>query len=532
MKAIFYLYRTTTKNRMKKALKKPVTYFFLLYIVFIVTVLLGFYGPMVEQWNLASPSGLTTVLTVFGFWTLPANLVSYAKRKGLIFLNSDVHFVFPSPLNPKLILLYAHIKSVLAGLVLSLFAVAAGVLWFHAPLWKMLVYWILGSIADHILEASLMIITYGSERLTKGMLRIIQIFMYGLIGAFLVLGIYQYMNGGMSISSAVAYLHSPYIQMVPIVGWYIGFIHLLFMGATTVNVTVSVLYFLSAAVFLIIAVKMDCQGGYYEDAMKFAEDYTEARQRSKKGEAVVVMGQKKKFGKATVSYKGNYAKAIFYRQLLEYKKNRFFIFGFQTLLCFVIGCALGFLMNQDDTEMNGNIVFIIPGLMAYLVVILSNFKTKWGKEMEMPYTYLIPDSAFHKLWYATLIEHIRAAVEGILLALPAGIVLMRKPELKVSALQIFLCVLIYVCLQACKLYVKVMAETLLGNIVGRMGKQIFVLVLMGIIVGSGVLGAVAGVMFGSVEIGYLLLSGIVALMTAACMTVAAGSFERMETVDG
>lgn len=55
----------------------------------------------VDGMNADSPAGLTTVLTVVALWSIPANLISYAKRKGLVYRNCDVHFLFPVPVNPK-----------------------------------------------------------------------------------------------------------------------------------------------------------------------------------------------------------------------------------------------------------------------------------------------------------------------------------------------------------------------------------------------------------------------------------------------
>ncbi len=67
--------------------------------------------------------------------------------------------------------------------------------------------------------------------------------------------------------------------------------------------------------------KMKCTGEFYEDAAKFAEDYDDRMKRSKKGEVVVGNGKKKYLRNVKMAYKGTYAKAIFYRQVLEYRKT-------------------------------------------------------------------------------------------------------------------------------------------------------------------------------------------------------------------
>ncbi len=284
----------------------------------------------------------------------------------------------------------------------------------------------------------------------------------------------------------------------------------------------SILYFVSVFVLLFAAYRMKCTGQYYEDAMKFAEDYEEARKKGKAGE-VAVIGKKKKYGKAQVAYKGGYGKAIFYRQLLEYKKNRFFIFGFYTLVCLCIGIGIGILGYME--KIGGYGEFVILGVMAYLTFMFSGYSGKWGKELKKPYTYLIPDTALSKLWYATLMEHIRSLIDGCLIALPAGI------GLGISIVRILLIIGVYICVQACKLYAEVMVEAFLGNLLGTAGKQYARVFFLGIIMMIGIMGAAAGTMVYSMEIGFLFLIGIIIFLTGGMMAIAAVNFERMETVE-
>ena len=483
IRALFYLYRKTLKNRVKKALRKPVTYIYLLFIVWYFGFLFTSFGEGFD-----------------GFF-LPSNLVSYSKRKGLVFRQSDIHFLFPAPVNPKSVLLYAHVRGVLLGLLVSGVMTVGGVIWFSMPVWKMAVYFLFSSVAENLLEGSLMILCYGNEKFDRKQMFRFQLLMYAVVGLFVLVGVAVYLKEGAGMSAVAGYVHGSAIQMVPVIGWYIAFLHLFFMGPTTVNVVCSALYFISVAVLLFMAVRMKCTGEYYEDAIKFAEDYEEARQKGKRGE-VAVVGWRKKYGKAEVTYRGSYAKALFYRQLLEYKKNRFFIFGFYTLVCLVLGIGMALFAYRED--FGEKAPFIILGVMAY--------------------TFLIPDSAFRKLWYATLMEHIRALVDGCLLTLPAGIVM------GLPFFQMILIIAAYICLQACKLYAEVMLEAFLGNLLGNVGKQFARLFFEGIVIAFGVMGAVAGTMLISLEAGLAVLIAVVGVMTAAMMILAALNFERMESV--
>lgn len=520
--AIFYLYRKTFKNRVKKAVKKPITY---IYIVLAAIYFIGIFfsfDALFSEVPANPASTLTALFTVSAFVFIPTNLISYSKRKGLVFRASDIHFMFSAPISPKRILFYSHVRMILMELILNITMSVGGVIWFDMPVWKMLVYFLFSCVLENILEASMMILCYGNERMSRKQMFLFTVFLYGLMGIFVVIGIVAYVNDGASFQAVLNYLHSPYIQMVPVIGWYIAFIHLLFIGATAVNVIGSVLFFLAVAVLFIMARRMKCTGEYYEDAIKFAEDYEIAKEKGKRGE-VAVVGWKKKYGKANVSYKGGYAKAIFYRQLLEYKKNRFFIFGFYTLVCLGVGIGMAILGSRG--EFDGYEAYLVLGVMAYLTFIFSSYAGKWGKELTKPYTYLIPDSSFHKLWYATLIEHIRSLIDGCLLAVPVGIVT------GIPVIQIVLIIAIYICMQACKLYAEVMVEAFLGNILGSVGKQFAKLFFEGVVIVLGIIGAAVGTFLVSAEIGFLALIIIAAFLTLLMMIVATLNFQKMETVD-
>lgn len=524
--AIFYLYRKSFKNRVKKALRKPVTYIYIvLIILYFFSIFFSFntsFDELFGYWSIERNSALTAILTICAFIFIPSNMISYSRRKGLVFRQSDIHFLFSAPVSPKRILVYAHIRTILIMLVLNMVMTVGGILWFDMPVWKMLVYFLFSVVIENILEGALMILCYGNERLNKQQMFLLQILMYAIIGIFVLIGILVYVREGASLASVVGYLHNPAIQMIPILGWYIAVLHLLFMEVTVVSIAGTVLFLVSVIVLAVMALRMKCTGEYYEDAIKFAEDYEVAQQKSKKGE-VAFVGQKKKYGKANVSYKGGYAKALFYRQLLEYKKNKFFIFGPYTLLCLGVGIVLAILGYRGELE--EYTPFIILGAMAYLTFVFASYAGKWGKELARPYTYLIPDTAFHKLWYATLMEHIRALVDGCLMTIPVAIVM------RMSVIQTVLIIVVYVCMQACKLYAEVMVEAFLGNILGSVGKQFTRLFFEGLVILIGIIVAAAGTMLISLEAGLLLLVLTAGCMTGAMMIIASLNFERMESVD-
>jgi len=533
MSGLLYIYKSTIKNLIKKALRKPVTYIYITLMIFYIGVLFSGAGSLLEMFNINTNDGLVSVLSFFVFWMVPANLFTYAKRKGLIFRPSDVQFVFTAPFNPKLVLQYAQVRNYAIGLVWNLIISISGVLIFKMPVLYMVAYFILSFVIENILEGSLMTLLYGNEGLSKKTIKWISRAILMIIGVLLLFAAYLFFTVDSSWGVIALFLKHPFLQCIPIVGWNIAFIRMLFLGPTTLNVVCTLLYCVTAFILLYLANRMKCMGEYYEDAMKFADDYQTLRNRSKKGEMVIgVAGKTKKFGKANVRYKGYYAKAIFYRQLLEYKKEKFFIFGFTTLFCALAGGIIAYFCMNNNMSMELNGVpksltesakyFIVPGVSAYMTFLISAANSKWGKELENAYTFLIPDSPVRKLWYATLIMHIRSVVEGALLSIPVGIVL------ELSPVVIVLTILIYVCLQANKLYIQILGDALLGNVLGVVGRQIFRMVIQGIIISIAVVVGVAGSFIMSVEVGFLAIIIYTILITGLIAFAGSFSFAKME----
>ncbi len=526
MHALLYLTGRSLKNRIRKALHKPVTYIYLVIILFYLLAVPFGVRAMFEDIKLDSPEGMTAVFTVFAFWVIPVNLVAYARRKGLIYRRSDAHFLFPSPIGPKTILLYAHSKTLLTGLFMNIVLVLGCIYVFQVEPWRMLLYFLFTVVVENTLEGGIMLLLYGSERLGERERKWIVAVSYGLIGLLVLLAFVTCLgkSGSIRFEDVLAYLHSDGVQMVPLIGWYVAVLHLLFLGPTAVNVICSLLYLGTVVLVVWAAIRMKCTGEYFEDAEKFADDYDTVLETRRQGRTDVQLGRKKKVGKASITYRGKGAKAIFYRQLLEYKKSRFFIFDINTLCALIAGCFVSFLCSGEEGFAAENSSLILAGAMAYVTLIFSAYQGKWGKELLTPYTFLIPDNPFRKLWYATLMQHVQALVNGCLYVLVPVIVL--HIPLSTAALT----VLCYVVFCACKLYILTVAEVAVGNVLGNVGKQFFQLFLLGIVILLGVLGAALGMALGGINLAYVVMLVLLSLVLVILLTISTLCFYRMETL--
>ena len=204
MNTYLFLYRKMWINRIRKLIKKPASLIYTIFIIAYFAWLIVMLQGWIREGGFGTPENLSRVLCAFTIYLSPANFASYARRKGLIFLPADVHFLFGSPLSPKGNLLYAYGKTLQLSLVFGAVMVPVGIFWFHVAAWKMALYFLVCVAAESVLEASIVLLLYGNERLGKGAVRIFGWAMYGLLACFVAIALfllYRKDSGGMWSSS-------------------------------------------------------------------------------------------------------------------------------------------------------------------------------------------------------------------------------------------------------------------------------------------------------------------------------------------
>lgn len=529
MRALLYISVRSLINRIKNRIRKPLTYVSVVFIVLYLLMMWNSFDLIFSDMGMSGPEGYVLLLSFFVVWTIPANLLTYARKRGLTFKHSDVHFVFSSPIDPKQILIYAQTKTLGLSLLLNLFVTVGGIIWFHVPPLKMALFFLVTFVVENILEGSLMLIVFGNEFLGEKGTRILRGFIWACVGAMGLLFVSLLFTQKLSFGLIGDMLSHPLLQLVPVIGWNIAFIRLLLVEPTTLNVVCACLYLASAVAAPLIAWRMKCTGEYFEDAMTFADEYEEALKRKKSG-SMETSSRKRKYKKAEVRYRGGGAKAIYYRQLLEYKKSRFFLLNYISFIMLgisvlaVAGSVFGF-FSFDEWEMGDAAVFILPGVSAYMTFIFSSVAPKWSKELSNPYTFLLPDTALRKMWYSTILEHAKALVDGALLCVPVGIVM------GLSVVRIVLCILIYACLQANRLYISMVCDGILRPLFGSTILTLVRMLAQALIMVAGIIGAVIGTAMVGVEVGFLIMI-LIAIVFAALLTLMSSiMFGKMESLE-
>ncbi|XCP83570.1 putative ABC exporter domain-containing protein [Roseburia hominis] len=518
MKTLFYVAKREFINRLKKALRRPVTYLFAVFIIGYIGILLFALKEMMGDIHFDNPAGLAIVITVLIFVALPSSYMMYAMRKGIIFKPSHAHFIFSAPISPKRVLLFGALKNILMDLIFGIAIFVIGILFFSVSVWKMLLVFVLWVVMTALQESAIVVLLYGNDKVSAQKVDKAGKVLLGvlvLLGLFVAWYIHSY---GLSVASVAGIFEHPVLQMLPLIGWNIATFRLVILGATTVNVVCTCLYFLSTAVLVFAAWKMECTGGYYEEAAKFADDYQALRQRNKRGETGT---GKEKYRHLKSGMAGKGASAIFHRHFLEYKKARFFIFNSMDLVSVFIAFVMAKAYDGDGKYAS---LFLL-GIVAYVVFCTSGAVGKWEKELNNPYLYLIPARPIEKLWYATLMEHIKSLIDGTIIYGVIGV------SWHVPIWQIVSCILIYVLFQADKMYMRIFAIYILGDHFGTQLRNLFRMLIQSSVMGIGIfLAVMLGVL---IDVNFvfpaLLIYGVV--ITAIVMVLAAGRFEVLEQID-
>ena len=522
MRALFYLTKRSFINNLKKAVRKPTTLIALIlgaaYAVFVafslVTLAVGI--------RMDSVQGLVIIVTIWTIYITLGNFMAYSGRKGVIFRPAHAHFVFTAPISPKLVLVGSSWMNYLTSAIVFLVLSIGGLTVFQVPVWRVVLFLLVGCGVEVALELCIMVFLYTNDHLPEKLMSGIRMGIKVFLIAFTLAIVLYFRRNGFSVESALNFIDWPVLRMIPVIGWQVAVYRLILLGPDTLNIICTVLY---AAVFVIFAagvLRMKCDGGYYEEAAKFADDYAEIRQRQQNGEMVTgLSGKKRRFRRVKEKITGRGARAVFYRQLLEYKKEKFFIFSKMTLICAVIALIFSYSFREAVDE-TGRPEFFLLGIVAYVSLIMSGYLGKWESELSSPYLFLIPDSPFKKLWYATAMEHIKALADGCVICIPIGIFWQIHP------LYIVLCILAFVVIQADRLYTKVIAQCLLGDVFGKTGQNMLRMVIQMFLLGLGAGAAALAGVFINPGLVFPIVLIYCMIITVAMGALASLRFETME----
>ena len=522
MKALIYLTKRSFINNLKRAVKKPSTLIALIFGVVYGVFIIFSLGIMAIGVHIDSAKGLLAILTVWSIYEIFGNFLGYSSRKGIIFRPGHAHFVFTAPIDPKLVLISSAWMNYLLSIIVWILIGIGSMTVFRIPVLSAVVILLAGCVLELAFEVSVMIFLYTNDRVPEKVMKGIRMGIKIFLIACALAVILYFRKNGLTLDSVWTLLDMPGLQMIPALGWQIAIYRLILLGPTTLNVICSLLYLVMVAVSVMAAIRMKCDGGYYEEAAKFADDYADLKKRQKNGEMVFgLSGKKRSFRRVREKIGGKGAQAIFYRQLLEYKKERFFIFDKITLISLILAFIFSYGLSDSAADSGAGQLFLL-GVVAYVSLVMSGYLGKWESELKNPYLFLVPDTPLRKMWYATLMEHIKAFVNGCIICIPIGIFW------HVNPVEIIFCILIYVVIQADRLYTTVLAQCLLGDVFGKTGQNVLRMFIQIALLGVGAAVAVIVGIFVNMDFIFPIVLIYSMMVTVAMGVLASLRFDTME----
>lgn len=456
--ALVYHLKISLKNTIKQLFKKPLKLLLgivvVAYFIFIPFML----KDLIIQTNMDNNIGYINIYSAaMVYLTMPITL-SYFKRSGINFKKPDINFMFASPISPKQNLFYGIFKQIYLQVIMVIKIGISAIFIFHLPVIKTIVFTIVNFIISSAMDYSLAMIMYGSEKISDDNKKNIKYLVYFIIVIITALIAYTVFNNGLSINAIYSLIQSPLILFIPIFGYKIGLVSLVFAGPTLFNVISTILYIVSSGLLLYFNIKMKIKGEYYEDAMVFAEKQANIVKNQGKHGFLEAFGIKKKAVKYDGKLNGYGSKTIFYKQVIERRRSNRFYFTISDLVFLIVAIVIGFFIRNEEAAYLAFYAGTI-GVTIYVAIFFSQ-SNKWLDEFNTYYLYLIPDTNFSKLYYSTLMEHLNSLTKILVITIPVGIFL------KVGLQDIILSIISQLAIKVLLTYKLILVEGYIGNKLG------------------------------------------------------------------
>lgn len=521
--SVYYIKRNLI-NRVKQLRYKPLKVIGKLLILLYFINLPFILRQNFKNINFDSPEGYVAVFAVLMIYFGIPGTLSYLKRRGIIFKQENVNFDFIAPFTPKQILLKGFTLNAFYGLILQLAMAVGGYFVFHLKLWQVLLIFVIQLTVSLASDFAIAVIIYASEDLTEKHKSIIRYVAYGLLIAVAVYMIETVVRGTGPVSGRILkMLNSDPLMFVPIYGFEIGVVSLIIKGYTLPRLVSTILSFVTTIILVILAKKCTSTGEYYEDAIKFSEDYRIAVEKNKKTGKSHRVGKKQKvLENAKFTIKGNYAKAIFEKQLNEYKKLP--LLDKIKLPGFAIIASLFLVIVLSDSKFDNGFSAVMGVISIYINLISFRFLSVDGEYNHYTF-YLIPDTMGKKVFYSGLLGNIKTLVVSICLFLPFFIITGQGVVRILGAVLMFNSIsLIFNYLG--KGIIKVL-ESRLGRTFGMFAFVIIGLILSGISLGIGT----AVEVFSKVEdSGFFITAAIAVLISLILLFINGKLYKNMEFI--
>lgn len=442
MKAILFLIRKELKNALLEMVRHPARLLLNLGVIaLLVFTLLN--GSEREQ-----RGGYLDFRILHGLYLglmlligLPS-LLSGLKSGATFFKMSDVNFLFVSPISPKKILAYGLVKQMASTLLMMLFllfysGMASSA--FGVTAWQ--VFALVAGIALLVFTmqvAALLVYSFTSGNAARS--NAVKAAVYLVPGAAVVIVLLRFLSGGSDLEALLAAVSSPYLAWLPVFGWVKGLAFAVLLSDWTQMLVFGALTLLALGGGIFLFAKSDAD--YYEDVLESTETAFELQKSVKEGRAFQRRSARPVKVRDTGMNRGWGANTFFFKHLRQNsRKSRVPILGVSSLVLlagnFILAVVLRGIGSTEGDPMPTGILMAICLLASAYLQFFFSAAGDWSMELTKPYIYLVPESPFSKLLWASLSTLLKPAADSVLVFVPLGVFVHANP------LTTVLCVLVY-----------------------------------------------------------------------------------------
>ncbi len=418
MRAILYLSAVRLKNSLLDWLRRPARLITLL--LFAALLLFSMLGARSSPLELRRPQAELGALILLLYAAVFIVSIWQGLQAGASFYSmADVHFLFSAPISPRQVLLYGLLRQAGSSLLIGFFLLYQ-YSWLHSlygvsPDWLAVILIGYGFciFCAQLTAMALYSLTSQSERARQGAKAALLSFC-----TLAALGLLPALSGGTKdfLPLAAERLDGLPFSLFPVAGWLKGAVSGYMSGSSLQQAGFLLLSAAYVAALCVLIMKL--QPDFYEDVLLAAENAQSAITAKKEGRIQESLPRHIRLGKTGIS-RGTGAGVFYYKQRLEDRRSRFFMLD--TLSVFFLVFNWGMTLFQRE---NGPIPLLI--FSTYLQL-FSTGGGRWARELLLPYVYLLPEPAAVKLFHICRESLLRAAVEAVILHLPAGLILGLSP---------------------------------------------------------------------------------------------------------
>ncbi len=418
---VFLLLRSFKNNLLEIVRKKKKLAMYIVFLILLAVVIAASFIPR-ENDTAADINWLTGAIFLYLLLFFVAAVKQGLSQGSTLFDMEDVNLLFVAPVEPRSVLLYGVAR------VMKTMALASVFVLFQAGTLRTfgvgfsgvaILYggYLLAAVVTQVFGLVLYSVTNGRptrKRIAKGIIAL-------LFLPMIVTAVWQFVRLNGDVRAALlALMDTPATAFTPILGWASAGI----VAFTAGNAAAGALFFGLLALFGIILVAVIYFGkpDFYEDVLVASETAFERKRELTEGK-LNLEGNKRVRVKAT-GVGGAGASAFFSKHLREsFRSNRLGLWGFATFLKAGGAALIAFvIMRSSENSVSAALVAMVTvmGTLMYMQVFYIGME-RGLRETFSHYIYMIPESPFKKILWNNAEVALKAAGEGALIFIAAGL---------------------------------------------------------------------------------------------------------------